>query len=182
MRLVQFVYAFFGWIAVSAAAEIQVTAFVADVTPPIGSPLCYSAIKPAAKIEESLTARGVVLSGSGKPIVLCVADFVGISNGSNDVWRQALAEAAGTTAERVAMHVVHNHDSPGYDMSAAELLTEQGLPDLTALKKAHDEAPSSLSRTPVTLVPITAQHQVPVMGARMQVMTSVTILSDLMQF
>ena len=123
-----------------AEETLRLSTFTADVTPPLGSPLCFSFIKPAARIEAPLTARGVILEGSGKPIVLCVADFVVLANESHDAWRAALAEAAGTTPDRVAMHVVHNHDSPGYDLGAAQVLDAQGLPDLTASGKAHDDA------------------------------------------
>lgn len=122
------------------AEEIQVSPFVADITPPIGAPLCFNLIKPAAEIEEPLTARGVVIFGSGAPIVLCVADFVVIANASHDAWREALATAAGTTPDRVSMHVIHNHDSPGCDLGATVELEKQGLVDVMNLRAAHDKA------------------------------------------
>ena len=132
-----------GWIcqpleAAEGDDKLRVATFVVDVTPPLGSPLCYGYVKPAAEVVDPLTARGVVLLGTGKPIVLCVADFVGIGNASHDLWREALAEAAGTTADRVAMHSVHNHDSPGYDTSTDQLLEGQGLGGKLFDRKAHD--------------------------------------------
>ena len=134
-----------GWLcqpidAAEGDEGLRVATFVVDVTPPLGSPLCYGYVKPAAEVVDPLTARGVVLLGSGKPIVLCVADFVGIGNASHDLWRAALAEAAGTTADRVAMHSVHNHDSPGYDKSTDQLLEGQGLGGKLVDRKAHDES------------------------------------------
>ncbi len=120
--------------------ELRLSTFNADVTPPIGSPLCFNFIKPAAKVEEPLTARGIILFSEEKPIVLCVADFVVVANASHDAWRQALAEAAGTTPDRVAMHVIHNHDSPGYDISASAELEKQDLVDVISLRDAHDRA------------------------------------------
>ncbi len=128
------------------AAEIRISTFTADVTPPLGSPLCYSYIKPAANVEEPLTARGIVIFGAKSPLVLCVADFVGISNDSHDAWRAALAGAAGTTPDRVAMHVIHNHDSPGYDLGAAKLLAAQGLTDVMSQREAHDSAIANTAR------------------------------------
>ena len=122
------------------ADPIRISTFSADVTPPIGSPLCFSFIKPAKEIEEPLTARGIVILGRGKPIVLCVADFVVVSNDSHDAWRKALAEAAETSRDRVAMHVIHNHDSPGYDQGASQLLDEQNLPNVLSKKEVHDKA------------------------------------------
>lgn len=43
----------------SSAEPLSLSTFEADVTPPIGSPLCFNQIKPAANVEVSLTARGV---------------------------------------------------------------------------------------------------------------------------
>lgn len=122
--------------------SLRLSTFVADVTPPIGSPLCNGNIKPASRIEETLTARGVVLipGGEAKPIVLCVADFVGIYNASHDAWRASLAKAAKTTPDRVSVHAIHNHTAPGYDVSALDLLEKEGLPDSMALRSANDQA------------------------------------------
>ena len=134
-----------GWCGLPAGAahgedDLHVGTFVVDVTPPLGSPLCYGYVKPAAEVVDPLTARGVVILGAGEPIVLCVADFVGIGNASHDLWRAALAEAAATTAERVAVHSVHNHDAPGYDHSTDKLLIAQGLGGKLFDRKAHDES------------------------------------------
>jgi len=122
--------------------SLEVATFSADITPPVGAPLCFGNIRSAESVEEPLTARGVVLRGPGKPIVLCVADFVVIANASHDAWREALAEAADTTPDRVAMHVLHNHDAPGCDLSAMDLLDRAapGVADRMALREAHEAA------------------------------------------
>jgi hypothetical protein len=109
---------------VAAASPLQVATFVADVSPPVGSPLAYD---PTRAIETPLTASGVVLLGSGKPIVLCSVDWIGIANGGRTAWRTELAEAAGTTVDRVALHTVHQHDAPACDFTTETLLAEQGL-------------------------------------------------------
>ena len=77
-----------------------------------------------------MTARGVVLLGAGEPIVLCAVDWVGIANESHDVFRQELAEAAGTSVKRVALHTLHQHDAPGSDFATERLLVRHGLPGL----------------------------------------------------
>ena len=41
-------------------------------------------------------------------------------------FRTALAQAAGTTAERVALHCVHQHDAPHFDQDSEKLLAQQG--------------------------------------------------------
>ncbi|WLD11657.1 hypothetical protein [Planctellipticum variicoloris] len=106
---------------------LQIATFQADVTPPIGSPLCNGGVAPAKTIDDPLSARGVVLLGKDQPIVLCAVDWVGIANGSHDAWREALADAAGTTTDRVAVHCLHQHDAPGLDSTAEELLAGVGL-------------------------------------------------------
>jgi len=115
-------------LSVAATADIRIAAFHADVTPPLGSPLCHGSVSNALTIVDPLTARGVVLLAlQQKPIVLCAVDWVANSNAGYDEWRKALAEAAGTTVERVAVHTVHQHDTPGCDFSTEELLAAQGL-------------------------------------------------------
>ncbi len=124
----------------SAEVALEMAVFEADVTPALGSALCYGAVKPVKEVIDPLTARGVVLLGAGEPVVLCVVDFVGIANGSSDRWREAIAKAAGTTVDRVAVHTIHNHDSPGCDLSAARLLDKQGLQNVIYDQKSHDKA------------------------------------------
>lgn len=112
---------------VHAAEPLKIGVFKADVTPPLGAPLCDALCPPAKEIVDPLSARGVVIQGSDAPIVLCAVDWVGIGNGGYDAWRSAIAKAAGTRASRVAVHCLHQHDAPGCDFDAEELLAEQGL-------------------------------------------------------
>src|SRR5687768_495098 len=86
-----------GSAADAADAPLRIATFQVDATPPLGSPLCFGLVKPAMEIVTPLTARGVVLLGADQPIVLCAFDWVAIANESHDVFRQALADAAGTT-------------------------------------------------------------------------------------
>ncbi len=44
-----------------------------------------------------------------------------------DVFRSALARAAGTSPHRVAVHSLHQHDAPDCDFSAERILKEAGL-------------------------------------------------------
>ena len=107
----------------AAGRGLKVSTFVADVTPPMGAPLCYGLVPVASEVVDKLWARGVVLRPDGeKPIVLCAVDWLGIGNGSRDRWRAVLAKAAGTVPERVALHTVHQHDAPGDDLSAHAFL------------------------------------------------------------
>lgn len=111
----------------AAAEPLRVGTFKVDVTPPLGTPLCDALCPPASEVVDPLSARGVVLAADDKPIVLCAVDWVGIGNGGYDAWRSAIAKAAGTTASRVSVHCLHQHDAPGCDFEAEELLAQQGL-------------------------------------------------------
>ncbi|MBA3314272.1 MAG: hypothetical protein H0T47_13425 [Planctomycetaceae bacterium] len=110
--------------SLSAGEPLKIAVFAADVTPPIGSPVAYA---PTRSIVDPLSAKGVVLLGKDAPIVLCAVDWIGIGNGGHDTWRERLATAAGTTADRVAVQTLHQHDAPDCDFSASELLTENGV-------------------------------------------------------
>lgn len=110
--------------AANAGEPVGLVTFHVDATPPLGSPVAYAK---ALNVTEPLSARGIVLLSDEAPIVLCAVDWIGIGNGGNDAWRDALAEAAGTTRERVAVHTLHQHDAPRCDFTAEELLEEQGL-------------------------------------------------------
>ncbi|MFG0295395.1 MAG: hypothetical protein ACF8PG_05750, partial [Maioricimonas sp. JB045] len=106
------------------AEPLRIGTFAVDASPPVGSPLAYD---PTAGVQLPLSCRGIVITGAGEPIVLCAVDWIGISNGGNRVFRERLAKAAGTTAERVAVHTLHQHDAPRCDFSAEDLLREYGL-------------------------------------------------------
>lgn len=110
-----------------AAGPLRIAVFQADVTPPLGAPLCHGSVEPARAIVDPLSARGVVLIGAGKPIVLLSVDWIGIANEGQDEWKRALAGAAGTTPDRVRVHTVHQHDTPGYDPAAERMLAARGL-------------------------------------------------------
>ena len=89
-----------------AAAEsgpLRIAPFRFDVTPPMGHPLCGGWIKPVVDCVDELEAIGFVLLGAGQPIVICAVDWTGILNEAHVAWRRALAEAAGTTPDRVAV-------------------------------------------------------------------------------
>ncbi len=111
----------------SAADTLRIATFQADVTPPLGTPLCCSGrVKPATTIVSPLTARGIILFGSSKPIVLVAVDWVGIAGEGWDEWRSALANAAGTDVDHVTVNTVHPHDAPMYDPEAERILEPIG--------------------------------------------------------
>lgn len=113
---------------VIADGGLKLATFDVDATPPVGSMMAYD---PVVRVDElTLRCRGIVLIGAGEPIVLCAVDWIGIANEAQDAFREALAKAAGTTPQRVAVHTLHQHDAPGCDFTAERLLKEAGLKDL----------------------------------------------------
>src|SRR5690348_2802868 len=105
--------------------SLRVATFDVDATPPIGSMMAYDPV--TNKWDLGLRARGLVLLGAGKPIVLCAVDWIGIANESQDAFKNALSHAAHTTPERVAIHTLHQHDAPECDFSAERILKEAGV-------------------------------------------------------
>jgi hypothetical protein len=121
--------ALFCFPATSASADesatLKLAVFDVDATPPLGSAMAYDPVK---RIDElTLRCRGIVIVGAEKPIVLCAVDWIGIANEGHDAFRDALAQAAGTTRERVAVHTLHQHDAPGCDFTAERIIRELGL-------------------------------------------------------
>lgn len=97
--------------------------FRADITPPLGHPLCAGWYDNALAISDPLHALGVVLLGDSAPVVLCALDWAEMSNLSHIAWRERLAAAAGTTAERVAVQCGHPHCAPWPDEEADRLVS-----------------------------------------------------------
>ena len=108
----------------SIVSGVRLATFDIDATPSVGTLLTYN--KEINKWDLGLRAKGVVLLGSGEPVVLCSVDWIGIANEGQDIFRKALADAAGTIPSRVAIHTVHQHDAPTCDFGAERMLIEAG--------------------------------------------------------
>jgi hypothetical protein len=122
--------------------------FTADVTPPLGHPLCGGWIEPAKAIDDPLRALGIVLLGAEAPVVLCALDWCGLRNEANWAWKTALARAAHTTFERVAVQCVHPHDAPFADLGAQRLLAAAGAAsciDVEFFDKAIERTAAAVS-------------------------------------
>lgn len=142
-----------------ASGVLKISVFDLNATPHVGSQLTYDPMLNSADL--SLRAKGMVLSGVGKPIVLCAVDWIGIGNESQEVFKAALAEAAGTIPERVAIHTVHQHDAPICDFTAEKILKAHNMPPgcfdgtfaRTLIRDIQEAIRTSLSNAqPVTAV------------------------------
>ena len=106
-------------------ATLSIATFDVDATPPLGAMMAYDHVTNCWDL--GLRARGIVLLGAGAPIVLCAVDWIGIANEGHDAFRDALAHAAGTPRQRVAVHSLHQHDAPDCDFSAERILKAAGF-------------------------------------------------------
>jgi hypothetical protein len=104
--------------------------FKVDATPPMDHPLCGGWIKPVVAVDDPLWLRGVVLMGAGMPIVLAALDWTGVMDESHRLWTEALADAAHTTPDRVALHCLHQHNAPFIDREGNALLRKAGASPL----------------------------------------------------
>ena len=104
--------------------RLKIAVFTVNATPPLGSPVAYAYTR---SIQDSLYAKGIVILSDQQPIVICAVDWIGIANEGLEVWQNKLAEAAGTTASRVAIHALHQHDGVRGDFTTAAVLEQYGL-------------------------------------------------------
>ena len=119
-------------------SDIHLAPFRFDVTPPLGHGCCGNWIKPIEGYDDPMEAIGFVLTGAGKPIVICSVDWTGLLNEAHIAWRTAMAEAAGTTPDRVAVQVVHQHNAPFACLEAAKIVADQGnLPSMLNVDFFH---------------------------------------------
>ncbi|MBI5760038.1 MAG: twin-arginine translocation signal domain-containing protein [Planctomycetales bacterium] len=120
----------FGDLLLPAADDVKpslkVAPFRIDASPPEGHPLCGGWIKPVVGMDDPEEAIGFVLLGAGQPIVICAVDWTGILNEAHIEWRTVLAQAAGTTPDRVAVQCVHQHNAPFACLDAERIVAAQG--------------------------------------------------------
>ena len=107
-----------------AADGLRIATFETDATPPLGYDLGYSVVKGVAA---PLQAKGVVITGAGKPIIMVAVDWMEIDGRARDEWHALLAKAAGTTPDRVSLHVLHQHDAPGINFFIFDERARHGL-------------------------------------------------------
>src|SRR5690348_12629744 len=132
--------------AAPAEPSLRLATFTAEVTPPIGHPCMGGGIAPAKEIVDPLFANGFVLLGEGKPVVLVAVDWCEIRNDAYERWRGAVAEAAGTTPERVLVCCLHQHDAPVADLEAQRLLQKHQAAGSICILDFHEKVVQRVAR------------------------------------
>ncbi|HJT76355.1 MAG TPA: hypothetical protein VJ739_04060, partial [Gemmataceae bacterium] len=133
-------------LAAGADASLRLATFVAEVTPPLGHPCMGGGIAPVKEILDPLFVHGFALLGVGKPVVLAAVDWCEIRNDAYERWRGALAEAAGTTPERVLVTCLHQHDAPVADLEAQRILEEHKAAGSICFLDFHEKAVLRVAR------------------------------------
>jgi hypothetical protein len=133
-------------VAVGETQPVRVSTFSVDVTPPLGHPLLAGWRPPAKSIKTQLFAKGVVIQGSDKPIVIAALDWCELRNDAYDHWRDVIATAVGTTRARVILSCVHQHDTPYADLTAQTLLDQHGLKDAMFDVKFFHQAAANVAQ------------------------------------
>src|SRR5215218_6223767 len=101
---------------------LTLSTFSAEVTIPVGHPCMGGGIAPAKEVLDPLEARGLVLRGAGRPVVVLAVDWCEIRNAAYDRFRAKVAAAVGTDPVRVMLCALHQHDAPIFDTAAEGLL------------------------------------------------------------
>jgi hypothetical protein len=139
--------------------SLQIAPFRFDVTPPLGHSLCGGWIQPAKVIEDPLEAIGFVLLGAGDPLVICSVDWTGLLNDAHRQWCQSLAQAAGTSLDRVAVQCVHQHDAPFVCLDAQAIVARHAdLPpmfDVDFFHRCLDAGRAAVQQAIPKAVPLT---------------------------
>lgn len=142
----------------AAAPLVELATFSCEITPPLGHPLCGGWIKPAEAIQTPQLAKGLILRNAEGVYALCALDWCELRNDAHDLFREKIAEALGTSRERVAVQCLHQHNAPLTDSGAQRLL--EGVPgapvhaDLAFLEETASRAAAAAREaqvwTPVT--------------------------------
>ncbi|MBK8505941.1 MAG: hypothetical protein IPL46_29355 [Saprospiraceae bacterium] len=136
--------------------NLSITTFEVDVSPPLGIPVAYA---PARSIIDPLSARGVVIYSDQAPVVLCAVDYLGIANEGLEAWKNALAQAAATSVDRVWVSVLHQHDGMRCDLTTERIMAEYGLGgtrfNVPYIEKSIRKVAKSVGKACKTRIPIT---------------------------
>src|SRR3569623_62428 len=108
----------------SHAANFTLATYQADITIPMGHPCMGGGISPAKEVVDPLLAKGFVLSGADKPVVVVSLDWCEVRGTSYEKWKAGLAAAAGTDASHVLVTSTHVHDAPVMDEDAEKILRD----------------------------------------------------------
>ena len=85
-----------------------------DITPPVGVDLTgyVARLGPSVGVHDALHARALVLEEGSARAALVVCDLLALSSATVSAARMSVAQAIGTTPDRVMMACTHTHSGP----------------------------------------------------------------------
>lgn len=135
-----------GMATYATADDFRAATFSVDVTIPLNHRCMGVLPTKSKKIIDPLEAKGIILLGSEKPVVICAVDWCEIRNGAYDEWREAIADAVATERQRVLVSSLHQHDAPVSDAGAAQLLRDAGLRDELYHEEFHADVVARVAK------------------------------------
>lgn len=136
--------------AKAAPPRLTLATFTAEVTPPIGHPCMGGGVAPVKEILDPLYAHGVIFCGLAKPVAIVAIDWCELRNDAYDRWRDAIAEAIGTTRERVMLSALHQHDTPIADLTAQKFLEDAKAQGAICDRAFHEKVVLNVARAAKT--------------------------------
>jgi hypothetical protein len=73
-------------------------------------------------VDDPEIVKGIVIRDPSATCVICGVDWCELRNNAHDLFRQRIAEAAGTTPSHVAVQCLHQHNAPMTDSGAQRIL------------------------------------------------------------
>ncbi len=131
--------------AASGESRFRLASFRCDVTPALGEPLIW--VAPAAKIEDALWAKGVVLDDGRQRLILCSIDWCGIGGAAYQLFLDRIAAAAGTDPGRIALQSVHQHTAPYVDSDGYRILSSFNIPTLRLSEDSLEKIAGRVARS-----------------------------------
>jgi hypothetical protein len=138
---------------------LRLAPFRVDVTPPLGDGPCVGCMPFVSSVEHPLELRGVILRTSDdRTFVLAAIDYCGLCNTSDEHVRTAMARAAGTTVDRVALQSLHQHSAPILDAEAARLLHGESSPPF----QKHQQFTHTIAHRTASAITAALEHLSPI--------------------
>ncbi len=107
---------------------LRLGTFNVNCTPPVGCPTGFGTGEPTTGVRDPLWLRGFVFDDGGARCVVGSLDFCGLMNRAQDEMVGALAEGVGVPRDCIAVHCIHQHDTPIIDFEIEPYLGCETFP------------------------------------------------------
>ncbi|WP_166831521.1 hypothetical protein [Thalassoroseus pseudoceratinae] len=128
----------FWWGQTCLGDELQIASFETDVSPPLNERVGVGFQPTYQSLEHPLKAKGIVLKQGGVSYVVCSIDYTGLCGTSYDLFRDRIADGAGTTSDFVMLSAVHQHTAPTLDIDAVSLLYDKNSEQLASIRNFEE--------------------------------------------